>query len=73
MVAALTMTSVGKAAFQMVTEIRRQFREIPGLRPDHSRLAMRSKRFRVNEQETVATALKERVSGIRTWWGKGAG
>ncbi|MBU2550368.1 MAG: sodium-translocating pyrophosphatase [Proteobacteria bacterium] len=29
--AALTMTSVGKAAFQMVEEIRRQFREIPGL------------------------------------------
>jgi K(+)-stimulated pyrophosphate-energized sodium pump len=37
--AALTMTSVGKAAMQMVDEIRRQFREIPGLmegtaRPD---------------------------------------
>jgi K(+)-stimulated pyrophosphate-energized sodium pump len=30
-VAALTMTSVGKAAGQMVEEIRRQFREIPGL------------------------------------------
>lgn len=30
-VAALTMTSVGKAASQMVEEIRRQFREIPGL------------------------------------------
>jgi len=30
-VAALTMTSVGKAAAQMVEEIRRQFREIPGL------------------------------------------
>ncbi|MBW2091922.1 MAG: sodium-translocating pyrophosphatase [Deltaproteobacteria bacterium] len=29
--ASLTMTSVGKAAFQMVEEIRRQFREIPGL------------------------------------------
>jgi len=28
---ALTMTSVGKAAAQMVEEIRRQFREIPGL------------------------------------------
>ncbi len=28
---ALTMTSVGKAASQMVAEIRRQFREIPGL------------------------------------------
>jgi len=30
-VAAMTMTSVGKAAFKMVEEIRRQFREIPGL------------------------------------------
>jgi K(+)-stimulated pyrophosphate-energized sodium pump len=42
MVAALTMTSVGKAAFQMVQEIRRQFREIPGLmvgtaKPDSAR------------------------------------
>ena len=31
-VAALTMTSVGRAAQEMVNEIRRQFREIPGLR-----------------------------------------
>lgn len=30
-IAALTMTSVGKAASSMVDEIRRQFREIPGL------------------------------------------
>jgi K(+)-stimulated pyrophosphate-energized sodium pump len=29
--AAMTMTSVGEAAFQMVEEIRRQFKEIPGL------------------------------------------
>lgn len=36
-IAALTMTSVGRAAGKMVDEIRRQFREIPGLlegRPD---------------------------------------
>ena len=31
LVSALTMTSVGKAAGKMVDEIRRQFREIPGL------------------------------------------
>jgi len=31
LIGALTMTSVGKAAFKMVNEIRRQFREIPGL------------------------------------------
>ena len=41
-VASLTMTSVGKAAFTMVEEIRRQFREIPGLmegtgKPDSAR------------------------------------
>ncbi len=42
LVAALTMTSVGKAAFTMVEEIRRQFREIPGImdgtgKPDSAR------------------------------------
>jgi len=31
LIAALTMTAVGDAAFEMVQEIRRQFREIPGL------------------------------------------
>jgi K(+)-stimulated pyrophosphate-energized sodium pump len=41
-IAALTMTSVGKAAYEMVNEIRRQFREIPGLmegkaKPDSAR------------------------------------
>ncbi|MFQ5792552.1 MAG: sodium-translocating pyrophosphatase [Nitrospinota bacterium] len=41
-IAAATTTSVGKAAFKMVEEIRRQFREIPGLmegtgQPDHER------------------------------------
>ena len=28
---ALTMTAVGDAAFEMIEEVRRQFREIPGL------------------------------------------
>ncbi len=41
-VASLTMTAVGDAAFAMIKEIRRQFREIPGLmegtgHPDHAR------------------------------------
>lgn len=41
-VASLTMTAVGDAAFEMIKEIRRQFREIPGLmqgtgEPDHAR------------------------------------
>ncbi|MEX0899660.1 MAG: sodium-translocating pyrophosphatase [Gammaproteobacteria bacterium] len=31
LVAAITMTAVGDAAFEMIKEIRRQFREIPGL------------------------------------------
>ncbi|HHO75947.1 MAG TPA: sodium-translocating pyrophosphatase, partial [Deltaproteobacteria bacterium] len=42
LVAAMTMTSVGKAAYKMVEEIRRQFREIPGImegkgKPDSAR------------------------------------
>ncbi len=42
MAAAMTMSSVGQAAMEMVTEIRRQFREIPGLlqgtgKPDTAR------------------------------------
>ena len=30
LVASLTITAVGDAAFEMITEIRRQFKEIPG-------------------------------------------
>jgi len=42
LVASLTMTAVGDAAFAMIEEIRRQFREIPGLlegsgKPDNAR------------------------------------
>ncbi|GIR70857.1 MAG: hypothetical protein CM15mP74_21080 [Halieaceae bacterium] len=31
LIASITMTAVGDAAFDMINEIRRQFREIPGL------------------------------------------
>ncbi len=42
LVASITMTAVGDAAFTMINEIRRQFREIPGLlegtgKPDNAR------------------------------------
>lgn len=42
LVGSLTMTAVGDAAFEMIQEIRRQFREIPGLlegtgKPDNAR------------------------------------
>jgi len=42
LVSALTMTAVGDAAFEIIKEIRRQFREIPGLmageaQPDYAR------------------------------------
>jgi DNA polymerase III subunit alpha len=42
------------------------------VRPDHSRLAMRSRRYRVSEDDTVITTLRERCPGLRARWGKGA-
>jgi K(+)-stimulated pyrophosphate-energized sodium pump len=58
-IAALTMTAVGRAAGQMVEEIRRQFREIPGLlegkpgaRPDAARCV----------DISTAAALKEMIA-----------
>ena len=54
LVAAMTMTSVGKAAFAMVEEIRRQFREIPGImegtgKPDSARCVDISTRAALKE------------------------
>jgi len=40
--------------------------------PDHSRKASRSKRYRVTEDEAVATALREKFPFVRVAWGKGA-
>ena len=41
------------------------------VKPDHSRLAMRSRRCRVAQDEAVVAGLKERVPGCRVRWGKG--
>lgn len=54
MIAAMTMASVGRAAHKMVEEIRRQFREIPGLmegkaKPDPSRCVDISTRAALRE------------------------
>ncbi len=51
---ALTMTAVGKAAMEMVAEVRRQFREIPGImdkitKPDYKRCVEISTRSSLRE------------------------
>ncbi len=51
---ALTMTAVGKAAMEMVSEVRRQFREIPGImdkttKPDYKRCVEISTRSSLRE------------------------
>ena len=42
------------------------------VKPDHSRVAMRSRRFRVSEEDGVIVKLKERHPGLRVRWGKAA-
>ncbi len=42
------------------------------VKPDHSRLAMRSRRWRVAMDDAVITGLKERVPSCRVRWGKGS-
>jgi DNA polymerase III subunit alpha len=41
------------------------------VRPDHSRLALRSRRFRVAEDERLPATLREKQPGLRVYWGKG--
>ncbi|HEX2978540.1 MAG TPA: sodium-translocating pyrophosphatase [Candidatus Babeliales bacterium] len=57
LVSALTMRSVGKAALEMVMEVRRQFREIPGLmagtaQPDYKRCIAISTKASLREMLT---------------------
>ncbi|MCC6651035.1 MAG: DNA polymerase III subunit alpha [Candidatus Eisenbacteria bacterium] len=42
------------------------------VKPDHSRVAMRSRRLRVGSQESLVASIKERVPMCRVRWGKGA-
>ncbi len=41
------------------------------VKPDHSRMAMRSRRFRVRAHDQLITGLKSRVPSCRVRWGKG--
>ena len=69
LIAAITMTAVGDAAFEMIKEIRRQFREIPGLlegtaEPDTARCV---------DIATTAALTKMILPGViavarRRWW-----
>lgn len=72
--AALTMVSVGKAAGEMVTEIRRQFREIPGLlqgtgKPDTARCIQISTNAALKEM--VAPGLVAVIAPVAVGFGLG--
>jgi len=41
------------------------------VKPDHSRTAMRSRRFRVGAHDGLIAGLKSRVPSCRVRWGKG--
>jgi K(+)-stimulated pyrophosphate-energized sodium pump len=62
MISALTMTSVGKAAAQMVQEIRRQFREIPGLL--EGREGVKPEVSKCVEISTAAAIREMRLPGV---------
>ncbi|HEV2105224.1 MAG TPA: DNA polymerase III subunit alpha [Candidatus Eisenbacteria bacterium] len=42
------------------------------VRPDHSRLAMRSRRYRVGPNDALVAALKAQMPGCRVRWGRGS-
>lgn len=72
---AMTMTSVGKAASDMVTEIRRQFREIPGLlqgtgKPDTARCVEISTKAALREM--ILPGILAVVSPVIVGWFLGA-
>jgi K(+)-stimulated pyrophosphate-energized sodium pump len=76
LIGAMTMTSVGRAAAQMVAEIRRQFREIPGLlegkkgaKPDAARCVDISTRAALKEM--VAPGLTAVVAPVVVGFGLG--
>ncbi len=71
LISALTMRSVSKAALQMVMEVRRQFKNIPGLlqgtaEPDyHSCIAIST---RASIKEMILPGVLTVASPVVTWW-----
>lgn len=72
---AITMQAVGKAAFQMIDEVRRQFREIPGImegkaKPDYARCVDISTGAALREM--IIPGLMAVIVPIATGWVLGA-
>ena len=70
---AITMRAVGRAAFSIVNEVRRQFREIPGImegtgRPEYARCVDISTRGALREMilPGILAVASSPSSGIRT-------
>jgi K(+)-stimulated pyrophosphate-energized sodium pump len=71
LISALTMRSVSKAALQMVMEVRRQFKNIPGLlqgtaEPDYQSCIAISTRASIKEM--ILPGILTVASPVITWW-----
>jgi K(+)-stimulated pyrophosphate-energized sodium pump len=74
LISSITMTAVGDAAFEMINEIRRQFREITGLMegtadPDSEKCVEIATKAALKKMMLPGVIAGSDASGCRIWFG----